>query len=332
MLRDMARHDETEGNELSVTQAASRWGVTRAAVYNWIKEGKVDFFSREGGAYVAPKAKVHAAKRIPRQQLLGPPFKILAPVLGDAERRGLVRPSREDHFSLDDVDTLRDIARGGEPTVPASKALEAAERGQLQPAERPPEPDDLMLLLVRDQGEDGDHSTDEGEDKNGKERAKGDKGKEPVQVHPRQAELDRVIEEARRGRPAPYWYYYTDDEIANGDAVYLPTTPMSAWWKTPRALSAAAPEGRTLRTWYPGRVSVVDKDIICMDLYGPPGQGRRLLTGRMTPKEWAQYAHFEPEEGQYIFYASYRNAADPRDDVIRILMQAECTETPAPGD
>jgi hypothetical protein len=305
---------------VDVARAASLWNVDTKAVYKWIKEGRVDFFDTASRPYLAPEARVRSAKLLRRNDLHVEPFKVPRAVLSDAERRDLIRPSPDGRFSLDDVDRLHASARG-EPIVPVPKAFTGAESGQPQAADLPPEPDEPVFLLVRDQGE--DEADGKGEDKTGKD--KGENGKDLVRVHPRRAELDRVIEESRRGRPVPHWYYYTDDEIANGDAVYPRTTPISAWWKTPREVLAAVSEEHTLWAWYPGRVSFVDKDIICMDLYGstPGHHARRCLRGRVTPKDWAQYAFFEPAEGQYIFYAIYRNAAHPRDDVVRILAQPE---------
>jgi hypothetical protein len=329
-VRVVAHRDKTERKDVDVARAASLWNVNPKAVYKWIKEGRrVDFFDTASGSYLAPEARVRSAKVIRRNDLFTEPFKVPRAALGDAERDDRIRPSRDGRFSLDDVDMLRAIARG-EPTVPVPKAFTAAESGQPQGADTPTEPDDLVFYLAGDQGEDGENSNGEREDENGKDESskdkdKGENGTDPVQVHPRRAELDRVIEEARRGHPAPYWYYYTDDEIANGDAVYPPTTPISAWWKTPPEVLAAVPEGHTLRAWYPGCVAFVEKDIILMDLYGsaPGDHARRWLKGRVTPKQWAGYACFEPGEGLYIFYAIYRDAAHPRDDVVRILAQPE---------
>jgi hypothetical protein len=308
--------------DVSVARAASLWDVTPAVVYKWIKVGQVDFFDDTSGAYVATEADVRSAKRIRRKQLRLPPFKISESAVGEAERRGLIRPSADNRFSLDDINLLQEIARGGGPIVPPAEAC-AAEESQQQGADEQPRGDDRVLRLVWDDGEaDG---------------GKADDSKAVVHAKPRQVELDAVLNDARRGKATPFWFYYSIPALMRGDSAYPPTTPISKWWRIPIEVQAEASNDHPLREWFAGRVAYIDNEVIRLDLCGPAHVHHEFHTWfrcPVTPDEWARLARFEPREGQHIFYARYHDAANLNDGLVRILAQPGQTDgaLAAPND
>jgi hypothetical protein len=291
-------------DEVTVARAASLWTVSQQSVFEWHKQGTIKIFRHVDGQLRAAVSDVRSAKVL-RQKHLFNVTKAPKEVVGEAERRGLVRSSPDGRFSLDDADIIRRLHAG--------EVLPADGR-QPQGAGEQPHQDDRPLHLVQDDGE------------------AQDEGQNLVQanpVNPRQAELDAVIEDARRGGPVPYWYYYSNEALARGDAVYPPTTPIREWWRTPREVQAEVSDGHALREWFAGRVAYLDDKVIRLYLCGPAHihvEEHRWCWRPVTREEWKRCARFEPEEGQYVFYAVYQDAADPRNGLSRILAQPERTE------
>jgi hypothetical protein len=326
-VRDVARQDTTERTNLTVTEAASLWNVTPSAIYTWIKKGWLDCFNEARGVKLAPEASVRSAKVLQRSALFIEPFKIARALLSEAERQKLICPSpegRDGRFSLDDVAQLKTFARDGMPTGPAPQGSVGAEGREPDDADEQSHQHEPVLRVVPDDGtdEDRERSEGDGEREGGENRA---------QVNPRQAELDAVVEAARREDvDPPPWFWWPTPEYARGDAVYPPTTRIGEWWKAPEEMPSEVADGRPLALWYAGRVAYVDNEHVRLTLYGPAHahyHDHRGFKRRMTREEWARYARFEPEAGQYVFYAIYRHAANPRNEDVRILAQPERTHT-----
>ncbi len=113
------------GAALTVSQAATLWHVSRAAVYKWMRQGILSCFTDapEGGEAIALRADILSARVLRTQELRS--FGISREALAVARRAGVVKPDvlqRVARFSLEDVAAVRDF---GWPS-PASRPREPA--------------------------------------------------------------------------------------------------------------------------------------------------------------------------------------------------------------